>query len=82
MRVARAAVAAAGTLLLDVAFVLSTGFWSAGCSATWRKNGCVTYYGKDEPDVPRRYFKALQCPNKPDKLLCDSDRPLPNKECQ
>ena len=69
-------------LVTDLAFVIVTGMWSGGCSSMWRRAACVTYYGKDAPDVPRRYFKALQCPQKPDKLLCDSDKPLPNEECR
>lgn len=68
--------------LLDVAFIVALAIWSAGCSSVWRRTACVTYYGKDAPDVPRRYFKALQCPQKPDKLLCDSDKPLPNEDCR
>lgn len=69
-------------VMLDVAFIVMAGMWSAGCISAWPRSACVTYYGKDAPDVPRRYFKALQCHQKPDKLLCDSDKPLPNEECR
>ena len=70
-----------GVRVLNVLFAAFAGTASSGCGALSPKE-CVEWYGKAAENEERRFFKALSCVGKPDVLLCDSDKPLPNEECQ
>lgn len=69
-----------GIPVLNIAFAFVGGTASSGCGSLSAKD-CVEWYGRSNEET-RPFFKARSCAGKDDVLLCDSDRPLPNEECQ